>query len=160
MKGTFLIHYATKIWKLPFTIESIMFLVLHRKLSGEYGHSLLFDASILSFLLKQQMIFLKLMKVNFQGPSLVWALSKTFCLVLSLQFVIPLLNKKVPSNFISFRLHTTCLLGGVWAWTSGEDMLWRDYNPFSTSWQILHSLVEIMSELSLLTSSSYSITHL
>ena len=48
MKGTFLIHYATKIWKLPFAIESIMFLVLHRKLSDEYGHSLLFDASVLS----------------------------------------------------------------------------------------------------------------
>lgn len=48
MKGTFLIHYATKIWKLHFTIESVVFLVLHHKLTDEYGHSLLFDASVLS----------------------------------------------------------------------------------------------------------------
>ena len=93
--------------------------ILHCKLTDEYGHFLLFDASILSLFSVEAT-----MKVNFQGLSLVWALSKTLCLVLCLQFVIPLLlNKKVPSNFITFRVHTICLLGGVWAWASGKDML-------------------------------------
>lgn len=53
MKGTFLIQYATKIWKLHFTFGSIMFMfktgsILPCKLTDEYGHFLLFDASILS----------------------------------------------------------------------------------------------------------------
>lgn len=48
MKGTFLIQYATKIWKLHFTIESTMFMILHRKFTDEYGHFLLFDASVVS----------------------------------------------------------------------------------------------------------------
>lgn len=65
--------------------------------------------------------------------------------------------------FVNFRLHKTWLLGvglGLELSLRKECAVAQTTNPLSTSWQVLHSLVEILSELSLSTSLFCSKTHL
>lgn len=99
------------------------------------------------------MIPLKLREVNFQDLSLVWAPSRTLCLIWYCNFVF-LFPQKSPSNFLRFRLCKARLLGvGLGLGLSlRQGHAGADNSPFSTIWWVLHSLVEILSELSLLTS--------